>query len=97
MKTVVDKAKIAFKIVRLKGNVEQWEWDRRKADCDCYYATVGKKAGAGLFAAGLLVVLLSCTVMGIYMSVVGLVLQRYFGISSFNSRSLRFRCERYAA
>jgi len=32
MKTVVDKAKIAFKIVRLKGNVEQWEWDRRKAD-----------------------------------------------------------------
>ena len=26
-----------------------------------------------------------------------LVLQRYFGDSSFNSRSLRFRCERYAA
>jgi ligand-binding sensor domain-containing protein len=26
--------------------------------------------------------------------VVSIVLQRYFGISSFNSRSLRFRCER---
>ena len=26
-----------------------------------------------------------------------LVLQRYFGIGSFSSRSLRFRCERYAA
>ena len=72
METVVDKSKIAFEIVRLKGNLEQWEWDRRKADRDRYYATVGKKAGAGLFAVGLLVVLLSYTVTGIYMCVVGL-------------------------
>jgi hypothetical protein len=72
METVVDKSKIAFEIVRLKGNLEQWEWDRRKADRDRYYATVGKKAGAGLFAVGLLVVLLSYTVTGIYMCVVGI-------------------------
>ena len=72
METVVDKAKIAFEIVRLKGNIEQWEWDRRKADRDGYYASVGKKAGAGLFAVGLLVVLLSYTVTGLYMSVVGI-------------------------
>ena len=72
METVVDKSKIAFEIVRLKGNLEQWEWDRRKADRDRYYASVGKKAGAGLFAVGLLVVLLSYTVTGIYMCVVGI-------------------------
>jgi hypothetical protein len=72
METVVDKSKIAFEIVRLKGNLEQWEWDRRKADRDRYYATVGMKAGAGLFAVGLLVVLLSYTVTGIYMCVVGI-------------------------
>lgn len=72
MEAVVDKEKIAFEIVRLKGNIEQWEWDRRKADRDCYYASIGKKAGAGLFAVGLLVVLLSYTVTGIYMSVVGI-------------------------
>ena len=72
METVVDKSKIAFEIVRLTGNLGQWEWDRRKADRDRYYATVGKKAGAGLFAVGLLVILLSHTVTGIYMSLVGI-------------------------
>jgi hypothetical protein len=72
MEAVVDKEKIAFEFVRLKGNVEQWEWDRRKADRDRYYAAVGKKAGIGLFAVGLLVVLLSYTVTGIYMSLVGI-------------------------
>lgn len=72
METVVDKSKIVFEIVRLKGNLEQWEWDLRKADRDRYYASVGKKAGAGLFAVGLLVVLLSYTVTGIYMCVVGI-------------------------
>ena len=72
MEAVVDKSKIAFEIVRLKGNLDQWEWDRRKADRDRYYASVGKKAGAGLFAVGLLVVLLSYTVTGIYMSLVGI-------------------------
>jgi len=72
MQAVVDNEKIAFEFVRLKGNLEQWDWDRRKADRDGYYAAVGKKAGAGLVAAGLLVVLLSYTVTGIYMCVVGL-------------------------
>ena len=72
MEAVVDKSKIAFEIVRLKGNLDQWEWDRRKADRDRYYASVGKKAGAGLFVVGLLVVLLSYTVTGIYMCVVGI-------------------------
>src|SRR5512136_1597727 len=72
METVVDKSKIAFEIVRLKGNLEQWEWDRRKAGRDRYYASVGKKAGTGLFAVGLLVVLLSYTVTGIYMCLVGI-------------------------
>ena len=66
------KAKIAFEVVRLKASAEQWEWDRLKADRDRYYANVSKKAGAGLFAAGLLVILLSYTVMGIYMSIVGI-------------------------
>lgn len=72
METAKDKDKIAFEIVRLKANIEQWEWDRRKADRDRYYAAVSKKAGAGLFAVGVLVVLLSYTVMGIYMSAVGI-------------------------
>jgi hypothetical protein len=74
METVVDNAEIAFEIVRLKANVEQWEWERRKADRDRYFATVSKKAGAGLFAFGLLVVLLSYLVPGIYMIVVGIVI-----------------------
>ena len=72
MQAVVDNEKIAFESVRLKGNIEQWKWDRHKADRDGYYAAVGKKAGAGLFAVGLLVVLLSYTVTGIYICVVGI-------------------------
>jgi len=72
MEAVKDKEKISFEIVRLKTNMEQWEWDRRNADRDRYYAAVSKKAGAGLFAVGLLVVLLSYTVMGIYMIAVGI-------------------------
>lgn len=72
MEAVEDKGKISFEIVRLKTNMEQWEWDRRNADRDRYYAAVSKKAGAGLFAVGLLVVLLSYTVMGIYMTAVGI-------------------------
>ncbi len=74
METVVDKTEIAFEIARLKGNVEQWEWERRKADRDRYYANVSKKAGAGLLAFGLLVILLSYLVTGIYMILVGLVI-----------------------
>jgi len=72
METDKDKSKIAFEIVRLKANVEQWEWERRKADRDRYYAAVSKKAGVGLFAVGVLVALLSYTVTGIYMCVVGI-------------------------
>ena len=72
MEAVKDKEKISFEIVQLKTNMEQWEWDRRNADRDRYYAAVSKKAGAGLFAVGLLVVLLSYTVMGIYMIAVGI-------------------------
>jgi hypothetical protein len=71
MEAIADKQKITFEIVRLKASVEQWEWDRRNADRDRYYASVSKLAGAGLLAAGLFVVLLSYTVMGIYMCVVG--------------------------
>lgn len=72
MEAAGDKQKIAFEIVRLKASVEQWEWDRRNADRDRYYASVSKLAGAGLLAVGLLVVLLSYTVMGTYMCIVGI-------------------------
>ncbi len=72
MEAAADKQKIAFEIVRLKASVEQWEWDRRNADRDRYYASVSKLAGAGLLAVGVFVVLLSYTVMGIYMGIVGI-------------------------
>jgi hypothetical protein len=36
MEAAKDKEKITFEIVRLKANVEQWQWDRRKADRDRY-------------------------------------------------------------
>ena len=72
MEAVADKRATAFEVVQLKANVEQWEWERRNADRDRYFASTGKIAGAGLLGMGLLVVLLSYTFMGAYMCAVGI-------------------------
>jgi hypothetical protein len=68
----VDREQIAFEVAGLKANVQQWEWDRRQADRDRYYASVSIKAGAGLLVVGVLVALLSYTFMGAYLAVIGI-------------------------
>ena len=72
MEAVMDKGRISFEIVRLKTNIEQWERELRNSNRDRYYAAVGKIAGAGLFAVGALAVFLSYTLVGIYVSTVGI-------------------------
>ncbi len=72
METVMDTGRISGEIARLKTNIEQWERDLRNANRDCHYATVGRAAGAGLFALGGLVVFLSYALAGIYMIAVGI-------------------------
>ena len=72
MEAVMDKGRISVEIVRLRTNIEQWERDLRNANRDRHYAAIGRAAGAVLFAVGVLAALLSYTLMGVYISTVGM-------------------------
>ncbi len=69
----MEKTQASVEIVRLEGNTQQWEWERREADREAYFANAGKKAGLGVLAMGLVVIfLLSYIGMGTYLFVAGI-------------------------
>ncbi len=85
----MNKTDVAFEIVRLEGNMKQWEWERRDAENERYFSGAGKKAGLAVLGLGVLVILMSLGFMGTYLCAAGVLITL---IGASKESSARERC-----